>query len=160
MSMQIELRHEYCEEILTGKSIVTEDKSIIFEPAPPISSFSIHLYDWSFELTTRQVSENKYLICYALASFCFSKCKCANLNIPSAQKGKLFIYLDFPHADGVYYSDCVPFVRERFYDHNNKIFAIGDIAASGKSIEFADGQIAVIDETGRLTAVYINLGLY
>jgi len=159
MSNYTELEIVYCESILLGKAVMTKDESIIFKPTPPICSFSIHPYDWSFELTTQRVSENKYLICYALASFCFFKCEHANLTMPRAQKGKIFISLDFPHADGIYYSDYVPFAQKKYYDPQNKIFAVGDITATGKSIEFANGQIAVINEMNRLVAVYVNMGI-
>lgn len=157
MSSNIEFIFEYCENIPFGKTVITKDESIVFEPAPSICAFSIHPYDWSFELTTQRISENKYLICYALASLCFLKCERANLTMPRAQKGRLFIHLNFPHADGIYYSDFAPFVRKKFYDSQNKVFVVGDITASGKSIEFANGQIAVINETGELTAIYINM---
>ena len=157
MSNYIKLEFEYCENIPFGKAVMTKDDSIVFEPSLPICSFSIHPYDWSFELTTQRVSENEYLICYALASLCFFKCEHTNLTIPRAQKGKIFIRLNFPHADGIYYSDYAPFVRKKYYDSHNKIFAVGDITATGKSIEFANGQIAVIDEMGKLMAVYIHM---
>ncbi|MCH5192126.1 MAG: hypothetical protein J1F23_08195 [Oscillospiraceae bacterium] len=157
MNNHIEFELEYCDNILLGKTVITKDESIVFQPFPPICSFSIHPYDWSFELTTQQISENKYLICCALASLCFFKCESANLTMPRAQKGKIFVHLNFSHADGIYYSNYAPFACKKFYDPQNKIFAVGDITATGKSIEFADGQIAVFNGLGSLTAVYINI---
>ena len=157
MRNYIEIELEYCENIFWGESVITKDESIVFEPTPPICAFSIHPYDWSFELTTQRVAENKYLICCALAALCFFKCERVNLTLPRAQKGKIFIYLNFPHADGIYYTDYAPFVCKKFYDPQNRIFAVGDITATGQGIEFAKGQIAVVDKTGRLTAVYINM---
>ena len=157
MCRHIEFHAEYCNDIPFGKNILTEDESIIFEPSFPICSFSIHPYDWSFELTTQKESENKYLICYALANLCFFKCKQTDLTIPKAQRGKIFALLNFQGTDGIYYSDYAQFTCAKYYDPQNNILAIGDITATGRTIEFANNQFAVIDELGRLIAVYISL---
>ena len=42
--------------------------------------------------------------------------------------------IDFPHADGVYYSDYEQFCKKKYYDPDNKILAIGDIYGEGKCI--------------------------
>ncbi len=157
MREKIEIRFEYCDDIFSGKSILTRDQSIVFEPSPQICSFSVHLYDWSFELTTQCISEHSYLICYALANLGFYNCETESLTIPKAKRGRVSIHLSFPHADGIYYSDYVPFSCKKYYDPQKKIYAVGDINSTGSTIEFANGQFAVIDELARLTTVYICL---
>ncbi len=157
MSEYIDLNYEYCEGIPVGRSIITADQSIIFSPSPSICAFSLYPYHWSFELTTQRLSENDYLISYAMATCCFLHCKNKRLTMPSAQKGKIFLHVGLPHADGLYYNEFMPFVQKKYYDPYKNIYAIGDLNAKGLGIEFAKGQIAIFNESNKLCAVYVEL---
>ena len=62
--------------------------------------------------------------------------------------------INFPHADGIYYSDYEQFCKRKYYDPDNRILAIGDIYGKGKCIEFAKGQYVVIDDSNRLLSAF------
>ena len=157
MSMKIVFFVEYDNKIPIGKNKITTDLSILFEPSISIDAFSIYPYHWSFELTTQEIWKDKYLLRYAMGSLCLLNCCNAELEIPEAQRGKVYINFSSPPcADGIYYSKYSAFQEKKYYDTKNKIFAIGDISAShGKCVEYASGQFAVINDLGELVAIYV-----
>ena len=159
MSMKILFLVEYDDVIPSGENRITSDMSIVFEPSITIDSFSIHPYHWSFELTTQEVTQNKYLLRYAIGTLCLLDCTNTELKIPKSRRGRVYASFSLPPcADGIYYSKYSAFQEKKYYDTRNKIFAIGDISVSqGECVEFARGQFAVINNSSELTAVYICL---
>ncbi len=155
--MKISFLTELCQYIPVGKSI-TKDMSILFESTTAIDAFSLHPYHWSFELTTKELSETKYLIRYAMGDMCFVDCNHTDLTIPQSQKGEIYIIFSEPVcADGIYYNKYVPFVEKKYYDQKKQIFAIGNININGICVEFAMNQFAVFDKLGDLSAIYVKL---
>lgn len=157
MSRKITFLVEYENMIPFGKNKVTTDMSILFETSIAIGSFSIHPYHWSFELTTQEVSQNKYLLRYATGSLCLMNCRNTTLSIPESQRGKIYASFNFsPCADGIYYNQYSMFAEKKYFDTENKIFAVGDVSTvHQKCVEFASGQFAVINDLGELLAIYI-----
>ena len=154
MNKQIRIIYEPFDEIKQGKSVITEDGSMIYVPAPSICPFSIYPYHWSFEIATSFVAENKYKLENFLGNQVFLSCETAKLKKPTAFTGCLYVEIDFPRADGIYYSDYEQFCKRKFYDPDNRIIAVGNIYDKGKCIEFAKGQYAVIDESNRLVSAF------
>ena len=111
-------------EIKQGKSIITGDGSMIYVPSPSICPFSVYPYHWSFEIATSVVAENKYKLEHFLGNQVFLSCETAKLKKPTASAGCIYVEIDFPHADGVYYSDYEQFCKKKYYDPDNKILAI------------------------------------
>lgn len=154
MNKQICIVYEPCDEIKQGKSIVTDDASMIYIPSLSTCPFSIYPYHWSFEIATSVVTENKYALEHFLGNQVLLSCETAKLKIPTASNGRLYIEIKFPHADGIYYSDYEQFCKKKYYDPEKRIIAIGDIYGEGKCIEFAKGQYVVIDDSNRLVSAY------
>ena len=154
MKKQICIVYEPCDEIKQGKSVITGDGSMIYVPSPSICPFSVYPYHWSFEIATSVVTENKYKLEHFLGNQVFLSCETAKLKKPTASAGCIYVEIDFPYADGVYYSDYEQFCKKKYYDPDNKIFAIGDIYGEGKCIEFAKGQYVVIDDSNRLVSAF------
>ena len=154
MKKQICIVYEPCDEIKQGKSVITGDGSMIYVPSPSICPFSVYPYHWLFEIATSVVTENKYKLEYFLGNQVFLSCETAKLKKPTASAGCIYVEIDFPHADGVYYSDYEQFCKKKYYDPDNKILAIGDIYGEGKCIEFAKGQYVVIDDFNRLVSAF------
>ena len=134
MKKQICIVYEPCDEIKQGKSVITGDGSMIYVPSPSICPFSVYPYHWSFEIATSVVAENKYKLEHFLGNQVFLSCETAKLKKPTASAGCIYVEIDFPHADGVYYSDYEQFCKKKYYDPDNKILAIGDIYGEGKCI--------------------------
>lgn len=154
MYKQISIIYEPCDVIKQGKSVITDDTSMIYIPPVSTCPFSIYPYHWSFEIATSVVAENMYVLEHFLGNQVFMCCETAELKIPTASKGHLYIEFKFPHADGIYYSDYERFCKRKYYDPEKRIIAIGDIYAEGKCIEFAEGQYLVIDDSKRLVSAY------
>lgn len=127
---------------------------MIYVPSPSICPFSVYPYHWSFEIATSVVTENKYKLEHFLGNQGFLSCETAKLKKPTASAGCIYVEIDFPHADGVYYSNYEQFCKKKYYDPDNKILAIGDIYGEGKCIEFAKGQYVVIDDFNRLVSAF------
>lgn len=149
---------EYKERIVSGRNVITDDNSIVFETDDSVGSFSIHPYDWSFEITVEHNTLNRGRLQYALGSVCLQNAKRASLSIPASQQGRVYVNMNFPDADGIYYSDFSPFLNSMFYDKNCGIFAVGDVSFDrGVCVEFAEDQFIVLTETGELKAIYVQL---
>ena len=151
---------EYCDIIPSGSSVLTNDGSLLFEPSIDIDAFSLYPYHWSFELTTKKIDQNKYLIRYAMGGFCLNESINAKIDIPQSQKGKVYINFPFPpHADGVYYNDFCSFIEKKYFDNQNSILAVGNIKATkGICVEFSEGQYAFINDNNKLEALYVYIG--
>ena len=157
MNKQIRFIYEPCEEIQQGKSIITEDGSMIYVPSPSICYFSVYPCDWSFEIATSLIADNRYKLEHFLGNQVFLNCETAKLKKPNAVIGCIYVEIGFPHADGIYYSDYEQFSKKKYYDPHNKIIAVGDIYGEGKCIEFTKGQYVVVDEFGRLVSAYCHI---
>lgn len=107
MKKQICIVYEPCDEIKQGKSVITGDGSMIYVPSPSICPFSVYPYHWSFEIATSVVTENKYKLEHFLGNQVFLSCETAKLKKPTASAGCIYVEIDFPHADGVYYSQQI-----------------------------------------------------
>lgn len=159
MSMKIIFLPEYASAIPNGKTRITRDKSMLFEPPISTDAFSIYPYHWSFELTTQKITDNKFLLRYAMGSLCFIQYTNAELVIPKSEQGKIYVvFSESPCGDGFYYSEYCKFQKKKYFDAKNKILAVGDVNVShGKCVEFASGQFAVIGDSGKLVAIYVKI---
>lgn len=140
-----------------GTTILTDDGSMVFSSPSPICAFSIYPYHWSFEITTSVISENIYALEYCLGNQVLLNCTTTNLAIPPSITGRVYVTLSFSHADGVYYSDYERFMKEKYFDPQKRIIAVGNIHAVGQCIEFTKGHYVVIDDHDRLIAVYVQV---
>lgn len=159
MTKNIYFSVEYCDSIPMGQNIVSVDGSLLFDPSIDIDAFSLYPYHWSFELTTKNIDPNKYLIRYAMGGLCLNGSINAQINIPQSIKGKVYMHFSFfPNADGVYYNDFFDFIEKKYFDNHNSILAVGNIEANnGICIEFAEGQYALINEKNMLEALYVHI---
>lgn len=154
MNQKIRFIYEPCDEIKQGKSVFTRDGSMIYVPSPSTCPFSIYPYHWSFEIVTSVVTENTYKLEHFLGNQVLWSCETAKLKIPTSSTGRLYVEIVFPHADGIYYSDYEQFCKNKYYDSDNKILAVGDIYGEGKCVEFTKGQYVVIDDSNRLVSAF------
>ena len=157
MAEHILFLYTFCDQIPAGKTQIAEDGCFVFEPAPGISAFSVYLFDWTAELTTKQLAPQRYRLQYAMGYFDEAQYAHRPLRLPEARCGSITVAFDFSCADGIYYSEHSAFVRARYYDPEKHLLAFGDLNADGACIAFAEGQIAVIDDTGTLRALYVAL---
>ena len=160
MQMQkLSFQIEPCGSIPEGRNLLTADGSLLFEPSPDSGPFSLHPFHWSFELTTQAVTPVCFLLRYGMGNLLFANCQEATLHIPPGDTGKIYAVFDAPPlGDGVYCSKYFPFRETAFFDSANRVFALGDLTAEGRCVEFAMGQFLVIGSRGKLTAVYVQLG--
>lgn len=150
---------ECCDSIPCGQNILTNDGSLLFEPSLEIDAFSLYPYHWSFELTTKSIDPDKYLIRYAMGGLCLSGSVNSQIDIPPSIKGRVYIRFPFmPNADGVYYSKFCDFTERKYFDNQNSILAVGNIHANnGTCVEFAKGQYAFVNNDNELEAVYVRI---
>ena len=159
MCMKIIFSIEYNNLIPNGTTKITKDQSILFDPPVAIDSFSIYPYHWSFELTTKKLTEKQYLLRFAMGSLCLLNYTSAKLTIPKSKRGRIYVSFSSPPCtDGIYYNEFSKFQKKKYYDTKNKTLAVGNISISyGICVEFASGQFAVIDKSGDLVAIYVRI---
>lgn len=112
----------------------------------------LYLYDWSVSVELDTAEQHRFVRINSLLHM--EDCKLESLPLWERQKGT--IWIENMGSGGVFYSDYYPFARRKYYDRDKNQFAIGDIYADGKCIEFSHGNYALLDEAGHLMALMFD----